>query len=83
MEIEFKNKIYIFTRDPGLTEKQFIEKCWFVARQEPKNTSEFKEAEKNAGLMINIVFLKCRYNSVLENRIYSLLKNDNYFCRYA
>ena len=83
MEIEFKNKIYIFNHDFALTKNQFIEKCWFVARQEPKNNSEFKEAEKNAGLMINMVFLKCRYNSVLENRIYKLLKNDNYFCRYA
>ena len=82
MEIEYKNKIYLFERSIGLTNKMFSEKCWFIARQEPKTTEQFLKAEQNAGIMINMIFLRCRYDTIIENRIYDIIDNDVYFCRY-
>lgn len=83
MEIEYKNQVYIFDRPLGLTDEMFKEKCWFIARQQPKTCKQFSEAEKNASIMINMVFLGCRYNKIIETEVNNIINNDVYFCRYA
>ena len=82
MEVEYKGQLYTFERAIGLTNEMFKEKCWFIARQQPKNNKQFIEAEKNASIMINMIFLGCKYHKIIEEKINNIIKNDLYFCRY-
>ena len=74
MEISYNNIIYNFDREDGLNNKVFYEKCWFIAKQEPKDMDDFLGAERNAGLYININFFGCKYNNDLEIKIKNLMK---------
>ena len=71
MNIEYNGKIYNFLKEKGMTNKQFYEKSWYIAKSEPKNKDEYQKYDKMANIYINKKFLKCKYSNSLEQELSS------------
>jgi hypothetical protein len=48
----------------------------FVDSFKPKNNKEFKLLEMYSNIFINILFLKCRYNTKTEKKIKDFMKKN-------
>jgi hypothetical protein len=48
----------------------------FVDSFKPKNNKEFKLLEMYSNILINIVFLKCRYSDKTEKKIKDFIKKN-------
>ena len=66
MEINIEGYSYYFKNDENLDEKDFIDRCWYVAKNLPKNPESFNNFKKYARIWSNMKNLKCRYEPELE-----------------
>ena len=48
----------------------------FIDSFKPKNIKEFKLLEMYSNIFINMVFLKCRYNTKTEKKIKEFMNNN-------
>jgi hypothetical protein len=77
MEICQNNYIYHFKKINGETNKNFINRCWFLAEQEP-NTNSLDKITQNSEIWSNIKFLKCKYDSNTHTYINKLTDKEIY-----
>ena len=69
MEINIKGKSIFVERSEEETNLLFYNRCWFIAKNKPKNEEEFKLLNSVSKLWCNKKFLKCNYNSETEKLI--------------
>jgi len=72
MNIEYNGKTYNFIKQSGLTNTQFYEKCWYIAKSEPKNQKEYDLYDKMSNIHINKLFLNCKYSNNIETNLSKL-----------
>lgn len=48
----------------------------FIQSFQPKNKKEFRKYEMYSNIFINMLFLKCRYQTSTEKVIYNFLKKN-------
>ncbi len=66
MEINIQGYSYYFKNDENLDEKDFIDRCWYIAKNLPKNLESFNNFQKYARIWSNMKNLNCRYDPELE-----------------
>ncbi len=69
MEINIDGYTYYFKNEEQLEEKVFIDRCWYIARNKPKDIESFNKFEKYSRVWSNMNNLNCRYNSELEELV--------------
>ena len=82
MEISYKGRIYYFNKPEGLSNRQFNERSWFIARMFPNDSKEYLRAETFADIFINRIYNGCKYSKDLENNLNKILENDEYYKTY-
>ena len=69
MEINIDGYTYFFKKDESLDDSEFIKKCWFIAKNKPKNLQNFNDALKYSRIHYNMDTLKCKYPPEIEKVI--------------
>lgn len=69
MNIEYNGKVYNFIKEKGMTDKQFYEKSWYIAKSEPKDENDYQLCEKMSNIYINKKFLNCKYSNTIEKNL--------------
>lgn len=52
---------YHIEKDPFETPERYAYRCWFVAKQKPKTTTELKQAIKWSFIDTHIMYDNCKY----------------------
>ena len=66
MEININGFSYYFENDEKLDEKEFINRCWYIAKNNPSNPDNYEKLKKYSRIWYNMNVLKCRYSPEIE-----------------
>ena len=66
MDININGFSYYFENDEKLDEKEFINRCWYIAKNNPSNQDKYEKFKKYSRIWYNIKFLKCSYSPEIE-----------------
>lgn len=75
MQINKSGKLYLIERHEIETDKQLIERSWFIVNglhlenNNTKSSEEIKEVEKYSRLSFNTNVLQCKYSDHIEKKI--------------
>lgn len=69
MDINYNGRLYLFDKNENITNDMFYDRCWYIAKRSPKTEEEQIEAESFADIYINMKYLGCRYNDILEKKV--------------
>lgn len=73
MNINYNGMLYLFDKNPNITHHVFYDRCWFVAKSEPKNEGDKLVKESLADIYINMRYLGCSYNKQIEAKVNNII----------
>jgi hypothetical protein len=68
--IEYKGRLYPFTKNPNYTENMFLDRSWFIVKN-----IEQEMIESFADLWISVKYYKTEYSKEIMEKINSLESN--------
>ena len=74
MEININGYTYFYKNSEKLDEMQFIERCWYISKNNPTKIEDYYLLLKYSRIWYNMKYLKCSFEPKLENIVkkYSL-----------
>ena len=69
MEISVNGFTYFFKPNKEQFDNEYHTKCWFIAKLNPQDEYEMKEAERLSGIWYSMRKMGCRYHNKVESKI--------------
>ena len=73
MEININGYSYYFKNDDDVDDNIFIDRCWYIAKNNPTNSENYNKLLRYSRIWSNMINLKCKYNPELESKVKKLL----------
>lgn len=79
MSLYHKNKtLCIITQQDTETQEIFTDRCNFITSQQINDNDDYNQIVTLSYVYINMKYLKCKYDSLTENKIKQMIKNCVY-----
>ena len=75
MIIEYNGCIYNIPKENYESNNLYLERLWFVAKQEPNNYESYKKTIEYSKLWKNIKYLNCKYSKDILTKVKDYEKN--------
>lgn len=76
MNIEINGIGYEIKRNKHEIDENYQMRLLFVSLLKPNTLKKFNEAVMYSNIWINIEFLKCKYSSIIENKITKIIESS-------
>jgi hypothetical protein len=66
MYLNLNGYSYYIDRLENELDRSYHLRCWYIANQNPKNMTEYKDAMKLGKLFVNYKLLNCKYHETVQ-----------------